>query len=112
MDETTLVVVENKKAREKSYEWLAVSGKTEKKQMALYFYSESREYRMVEEILGADAGGYVQSDGYEAYHNRTFINVGCWAHVRRKFVEALENDNEKLWKRYQKASKEEKKAAD
>ena len=45
----------------------------------------------------------------EAYHNRTFINVGCWAHVRRKFVEALENDNEKLWKRYQKASKEEKK---
>lgn len=108
MDETTLVVVENKKAREKSYEWLAVSGKTEKKQMALYFYSESREYRMVEEILGADAGGYVQSDGYEAYHNRTFINVGCWAHVRRKFVEALENDNEKLWKRYQKASKEEK----
>ena len=108
MDETTLVVLENKKAREKSYEWLAVSGRTEKKQMALYFYSESREYRMVEEILGTDAKGYVQSDGYEAYHNRTFINVGCWAHVRRKFVEALENDNEKLWKRYQKASKEEK----
>ena len=108
MDETTLVVLENKESREKSYEWLAMSGKSEEKQMALYFYNESHKHSMVDEILGPDARGYVQSDGYEAYHNRTFTNVGCWAHVRRKFVDALQNDSEKMWNRYQKASKEEK----
>ncbi len=108
MDETTLVVLENKESREKSYEWLAMSGKSEEKQMALYFYNESHQHSMVDKILGEDARGYVQSDGYEAYHNCTFINAGCWAHVRRKFVDALQNDNEKLWDKYQKASKEEK----
>lgn len=36
--------------------------------------------------------GYVQSDGYSGYRNAAqrngFIPVGCWAHVRRKFLEA------------------------
>ena len=37
--------------------------------------------------------GYLQSDGYEAYKKVCDANgltaVGCWAHVRRKFDEAL-----------------------
>ncbi|MFA6817186.1 MAG: IS66 family transposase [Lentisphaeria bacterium] len=36
--------------------------------------------------------GYVQSDGYSGYRNAAarsgFTPVGCWAHVRRKFIEA------------------------
>ena len=36
--------------------------------------------------------GYLQSDGYEGYNKATatgpIIHVGCWAHCRRKFVDA------------------------
>ena len=34
--------------------------------------------------------GYLQSDGYSVYHdlNNNIIDVGCWAHLRRKFDEA------------------------
>ena len=35
--------------------------------------------------------GYLHTDGYEAYHglSNDITIVGCWAHVRRKFDEAL-----------------------
>jgi len=41
--------------------------------------------------------GLLQCDGYQAYENfandnEKVIRVACWAHVRRKFVEALEEE--------------------
>jgi transposase len=40
-----------------------------------------------------DYKGYVQTDGYSGYdfldHNTDIIHVGCWAHVRRKFVDVI-----------------------
>ncbi len=50
----------------------------------------------VANIIPVDFTGTVQCDGYSAY--RAFANTrsraielaGCWAHVRRKFHEALE----------------------
>jgi transposase len=40
--------------------------------------------------------GYLQTDGYEVYSNvaagRDITLLNCWAHARRYFVEALDND--------------------
>ncbi len=39
--------------------------------------------------------GFVQADGYTGYnliHGSGVRHLGCWAHVRRKFVEALSNN--------------------
>jgi transposase len=39
-----------------------------------------------------DWNGILQTDGYQAYDNvggAGLIHVGCWAHARRKFVEAV-----------------------
>lgn len=92
MDETKLAVLEDNREEDRStsYEWLAMSGKYEEKQMALYFYHKSREYEFVQEILGENSFGYANTDGYEAYHKiRGVINVGCWAHARRKVNDAM-----------------------
>lgn len=36
--------------------------------------------------------GYVHSDGYSGYNKLTdVVRCGCWAHLRRKFVEAIPN---------------------
>ena len=42
--------------------------------------------------------GYLQRDGYGVYGSMArddagLIPVGCWAHARRKFVEAVEEQN-------------------
>lgn len=48
------------------------------------------------EILGAYKGA-VQCDGYDAYDqfekNDNMTAYGCWAHARRKFVDALDDNN-------------------
>ena len=39
-----------------------------------------------------DWNGILQTDGYQAYDNvggPGLIHVGCWAHARRKFVDAV-----------------------
>jgi transposase len=46
-----------------------------------------------------DFEGYVQTDAYAAYDTMPQVNqgvgmVGCWAHVRRKFVDALAVEQE------------------
>lgn len=50
-------------------------------------------YRLQELVLGSD---YIQSDGYAVYdiyeNKKGVLPIGCWAHVRRKFDEALSED--------------------
>ena len=60
-----------------------------------YRWETSRATTGLENILPVNFTGTVQSDGYAAY--RAFANqrenlqlAGCWAHVRRKFRDALE----------------------
>jgi transposase len=60
-----------------------------------YCWHTSRAAACLEEIIPADFAGIIQSDGYSAY--RAFTDrrkgielAGCWAHVRRKFYEAVE----------------------
>jgi transposase len=60
-------------------------------------WETSRAAACLDNILPVDFTGTVQCDGYAAY--RSFANsrgdtielAGCWAHVRRKFHEALES---------------------
>lgn len=94
MDETTVTVLEDRKeGRQNSYMWIGCSGKWEAKQMALYFYHESREYSYAKELIGERYAGGIHCDGYEAYHKFDKASIyGCMAHARRKFIEAMEVD--------------------
>lgn len=62
----------------------------------IYHWQTSRAAACLDNIIPVDFRGTVQCDGYGAY--RTFAGsrgqaiqlAGCWAHVRRKFYDALE----------------------
>jgi len=60
-----------------------------------YRWETSRAADCLENLLGHDFKGTLQCDGYSAYpafaHRTNGVELsGCWAHVRRKFHEALE----------------------
>jgi transposase len=61
-----------------------------------YRWETSRAAECLGNIIPIDFKGTVQCDGYAAYRafanrrNGTIALAGCWAHVRRKFHEALE----------------------
>lgn len=61
----------------------------------VYRWETSRAAECLERIIPVKFKGVLQCDGYSAYRaftkSRTGIELaGCWAHVRRKFNEALE----------------------
>lgn len=91
-DETTLQVLHEpgKTPQSKSYMWLyRTSGDTEK-HIVLYDYQPDRKAKRPIEFLKGFKG-YLHTDGYDVYHKLpgNITIVGCWAHVRRKFDEAL-----------------------
>ena len=92
-DETTLEVLREpgRKAQSKSYMWLYRTGKEAKQQLILYDYQETREAKHPKAFLDGFKG-YLHTDGYSGYHNLPpdIRVVGCMAHARRKFVEALD----------------------
>lgn len=97
IDESVLPVIDSEKHKaRKGYEWCvrdAIRG-------AVMFYYDrgSRGGKVAREILGTYKGA-VQCDGYDAYDqfekNDNITVYGCWAHARRKFVDAL-NENNRL----------------
>ena len=93
MDETTLQVLkeDGKKAQSKSYIWVQRGGPPGQ-QVTLFTYDPSRAQRVADELL-TDYQGYLQTDGYAGYDGVCAKNglrqVGCFAHARRKFDEAL-----------------------
>ena len=54
--------------------------------------------------------GFLQTDGYEGYaaigREPKVVHVGCWAHARRKFDEALRGQKTKSKKKSKKTAKE------
>jgi transposase len=51
-----------------------------------------------ERFLKAYKSGYLQSDGYAGYnglHRRGLVEVGCWAHARRKYHDCRSSDPER-----------------
>ena len=91
-DETTLQVLKEpgKAAQSKSYMWLFRTSGEAKQQLVVYDYQPDRKYARPEEFL-KDFSGYLHADGYEGYHKlpENITVVGCWAHLRRKFTDAL-----------------------
>jgi transposase len=88
IDETTLKVL-SEKQRSKCYMWVFCGG-NRARPTVLYHYASNRSGQVVADVL-AEYSGYVQTDGYKGYDflskRESIITVGCWAHVRRKFVD-------------------------
>jgi transposase len=63
----------------------------------VYFYSPNREGQWPQTFLAGYAG-FLQADayaGYDAlYATGAVLELGCWAHARRKFFEAQQTDAE------------------
>ncbi len=91
-DETTLQVLREpgKTAQSKSYMWLYRTSGDAAHPIVLYEYQPDRKAARPQTFL-KDFKGYLHADGYDGYHKLTehITVVGCWAHVRRKFDEAL-----------------------
>ncbi|WP_083521314.1 IS66 family transposase [Alicyclobacillus kakegawensis] len=89
-DETTLQVLHEpgRAAESESYMWLYRSGR-DGPPIVLFDYQETRSREHPRRFLEGFKG-YLHVDGYSGYHNIEGVTlVGCWAHARRKFDEAL-----------------------
>ena len=89
-DETTLQVLNEpgRAADSTSYMWLYRTGR-EGPPIVLYDYQTTRAGKHPKKFLEGYKG-YLQTDGYDGYNGMPgIILVGCWAHSRRYFMEAL-----------------------
>ena len=93
-DETTLQVLHEpgKKPQTDSYIWLYRTGGDTDRPIVLYEYQPCRGSVHPREFL-ARFKGYLHTDGYSGYHSlpEEITVVGCWAHLRRKFDEAVKS---------------------
>lgn len=95
VDESTLPVVDNEKKRAvKGYLWVLrnpVSGEV------FFHYDGGSRSEKTAMVLLHDFRGAIQSDGYQVYNKFERLDgklmLGCWAHARRKFEEALSENN-------------------
>jgi len=97
VDESTLPVIDNEKHRAvKGYMWCARA--VEDHLVVFHYDMGSRGYETARKLLRG-YHGTIQTDGYGAYdqfEGDPHIQViGCWAHARRKFCDAIEEDNRK-----------------
>ena len=90
-DETELQVLKEpgRPAQRKSYLWAQMSGGGPP--IRLFTYAPSRSAETARQLYDG-ARGALLTDGYEVYANvaQTYglLHLGCWAHARRRFVEA------------------------
>ena len=93
-DETPLKVINEDKVT--SYMWVYCTGsdspntdgdKNKPPNLVLYDYQASRSGQCARAYLNGYSG-YLQVDGYAGYEQNDATLVGCWAHARRKFIEA------------------------
>ena len=97
-DETTLQVLHEsgKPAQSKSYMWLYRTSGDTNTPIVLYEYRPDRTSEHPKAFLKGFTG-YLHADGYDGYHllPDNITVVGCMAHLRRKFDEALKSLAEK-----------------
>ncbi len=90
-DETELQVLKEpgRAAQRKSYLWAQMTGSGPP--IRLFTYAASRSTETARQLYEG-ARGALLSDGYEVYAKIAqaydLVHLGCWAHVRRRFVEA------------------------
>lgn len=89
-DETPVLVGKGEKGRKQygqSYFWTFLGDAG-----CAFFYAPTRAFKEVEPLLKSYSGT-LQSDGYRVYEMLSakypeILLVGCWAHARRKFIDA------------------------
>ena len=97
-DETVVQVLHEpgRSAKTQSRMWVYCTPACSEKYFVLYDYCQTRGGYNAVSFLG-NYDGYVVCDGFDGYNKLTQAKrCGCFAHVRRKFVEALPSDK-KLW---------------
>ena len=100
VDETPIKVLDSDKkgAAHQGYYWVYHSplDKT-----VLFDYNPSRGGHVPKSMLD-NFRGYLQTDGYAAYDKygkkKDITHLACWAHARREFEKALENDRNRAEK--------------
>jgi transposase len=98
-DETVVQVLNEpeRRAQSKSYMW-CFSGGPPDKRVVIYQYHQTREADVANQFF-ADYKGGLHCDGYSGYNalfkSNDITGINCWAHVRRKFMEALPHGKEK-----------------
>ena len=93
-DETVLQVnrEHGRNATDESRIWAYASGKRSEKQIRYFRYKASRKGACAEEVLKGFSGVLV-ADGYSGYNVVSKVTrAGCWAHARRKWLEAMPKD--------------------
>jgi transposase len=100
-DETEVQVLKEpgRKAQAKSYMWVQMTEASGVQgtgpPIRLFGYSPSRSTHSARTLYeGMRPGGVLMSDGYEPYaavaEQHRLVHLGCWAHCRRYFHEALQ----------------------
>lgn len=96
-DETPVQVLKEngRRPQSKSYMWLYRTGDDGKEPIVLYDYRTSRSGENAAEYLKGFRG-FLHSDGYSGYNKLAeIVRCGCWAHLRRKFTEAIPDNRAK-----------------
>lgn len=94
-DETTIPIINNEKHQAiKGYIWMI---RAVMDNLVFFHYDHGSRAQKVALQLFKDYQGVIQSDGYAVYdiyeNKKGVLPIGCWAHARRKFEEALTEDN-------------------
>jgi hypothetical protein len=94
VDESTLPVIDNEKHRAvKGYMWCTRA--VEDNLVVFHYDMGSRSYETARRLLRGYRGT-IQTDGYDAYDqfeaDPHIQVIGCWAHARRKWSDALDED--------------------
>lgn len=90
-DETTVQVLkeQGRSAQSQSYMWVYRSAECSERPVVLYDYRPGRGHEHPERFLDGYAGA-VMTDGYAAWRMlKGVTHLGCMAHARRRFDEAL-----------------------
>jgi transposase len=92
-DETVLQVINEpgRKPTTNSYMWVYMTGAYAPQQVLLFEYTQTRHGRHPQAFLKGYTG-FLNVDGYQGYYafeDNGVILCGCWAHARRKFIDAL-----------------------
>jgi transposase len=93
-DETTIPIINNEKHKTvKGYLWMV---RAVMENLVFFHYDQGSRAQKVALELFRDYQGVIQSDGYAVYdmyeNKKGVLPIGCWAHCRRKFTEALTED--------------------
>ena len=93
-DETTIPIINDEKHQTvKGYLWMV---RAVMPNLVFFHYDQGSRAQKVALQLFKGYQGVVQSDGYAVYdmyeNKKGVLPIGCWAHARRKFEEALKED--------------------